>query len=48
MEGLKIYIKHEVYIPVRTHAILDIKVDIQSKDLDQLHDIQPNYLLTNE
>ena len=48
MEGPKIYIKHEVNIPVRTLAILEIGVDIQRKDLDKLYDIQPNYLLTNE
>ena len=48
MEDPKIYIKHEVSIPVRMLVILDVEVDIQRKDLDQLYDIQPNYLLTNE
>ena len=28
--------------------ILDTEVDIQRKDLDNLYDIQQNYLLTNE
>ena len=43
MEGMKIYIKHEVNITARTLAILDVEVDIQRDDLDQLYDIQPNY-----
>ena len=48
MEGPKIYIKNKINIPVRTLVILDVEVDIQRKDLDQLYNIQPNYLLTNE
>ena len=48
MEGLKIFIKHEVNIPVRTLVTLDVEVDIQRKNLDQLYDIQPHYLLTNQ
>ena len=48
MEGLKIYIKHEVNNSVRTLVILDVEVDIQRKDLDQLYEIKPNYMLTNE
>ena len=39
MEGLKIYIEHEVNIPTRTLVILGIEVDIQRNDLDQLYDI---------
>ena len=38
MEGPKIYIKHEVNIPVRTHVILDIEVDIERKDLNHLYE----------
>ena len=48
MEGLKIYIKHDVNITGRTLAILDLEVDIKRKDLDKLYDIQPNYLLTKK
>ena len=48
MDGPKNYIRYEVNIPVRTLVILDVEVYIQRKDLDQLCDIQPNYLLTDE
>ena len=48
IEGSKIYIKHDVNIPTRTLAILDIGVDVQRKDLGQLYDIKPKYMLPNE
>ena len=48
MEGPMIYIKHEVNIPAKTFRILDVEIDIQRKDLHQVYDIQPDYLLTNE
>ena len=48
MECPKINIKHEINIPLIILMILDVEADIQSKGLNQLCDIEPNYFLTKE